>query len=162
MKNTDEARFSLASLDDTEEFGKSIADALVPGLTLLMNGTLGAGKTTLVSAICRALGWRRTCSPTFALVNEYAKARIPIAHADLYRIENADGRDFGFDDYLDDGWVLIIEWPDRLNRRDFPENWDVDIKADGTSREITITAHGAAAAAALAELRKTAHDERLK
>ncbi len=149
-----EARFVLESLDDTAELGGKIAEALCPGMTVLMRGGLGAGKTTLVRGICRALGWKRTCSPSFALVNEYARARIPIAHADLYRVENADGRDFGFDDYLDDGWVLIVEWPERLARSDFPEVWDCEMTVGETSRVFSVRADGEKAREALLNLEK--------
>ncbi len=151
--NSSKAVFILNSLDDTADLGKKIANALQPGMTLLLKGELGAGKTTLVREICRALGWARTCSPSFALVNEYAGARIPIAHADLYRLENVDGRDFGFDDYLDDGWVLIVEWPERLARADFSEVWDCEM-APGDVRAFTILASGEKSRAALLQLEK--------
>jgi tRNA threonylcarbamoyladenosine biosynthesis protein TsaE len=144
--------FILENLDDTAELGQKIAEVLKPGMTLLMEGTLGAGKTTLVREICRALGWKRTCSPSFALVNEYARARIPIAHADLYRLENVDGRDFGFDDYLDDGWVLIVEWPEHLARSSFEEVWHCLMKDEGEKRTFSVRAEGSAAQAALTHL----------
>ncbi|MDY3869055.1 MAG: tRNA (adenosine(37)-N6)-threonylcarbamoyltransferase complex ATPase subunit type 1 TsaE [Pyramidobacter sp.] len=147
------AAFELNDLCDTETLGAAIADSLLPGMTLLLEGDLGAGKTTLVRSICRALGWKKTCSPSFALVNEYARARIPIAHADLYRIEHADGRDFGFDDYLDEGWVLIVEWSERLVRHDFPEVWQcrMDTVSDG-GRAFTVLPKGDKAAEALKRL----------
>ena len=151
-KDADGIVFNLESLDDTAEFGQKIAQVLIPGMTLLLEGDLGAGKTTLVREICRALGWKRTCSPSFALVNEYARARIPIVHADLYRIEKADGRDFGFDDYLDDGWVLIVEWPERLTRCYFPELWRCRVDVNGDSRLFLIRAEGGKAAEALGQL----------
>ena len=144
---------SLEGLDDTRVLGREIAAALRPGMALLLDGELGAGKTTLVREICRSLGWKRTCSPSFSLVNEYAGARIPVAHADLYRIELADARDFGLDEYLDDGWVLIVEWPDRLARIDFPELWRCRIeRGEGESRRISITALGKIAVNSLEHL----------
>ncbi len=151
--NSSRAVFILKNLDDTAELGRKIANVLQPGMTLLLMGELGAGKTTLVREICRALGWNRTCSPSFALVNEYAGARIPIAHADLYRLENVDGRDFGFDDYLDDGWVLIVEWPERLARAEFSEVWNCEMTR-GDARALTIHASGKKSCAALSQLEK--------
>lgn len=142
----------LESMEDTELLGANLAKVLRPGMTLLLEGTLGAGKTTLVRCMCRALGWKRTCSPSFSLVNEYAAARIPVAHADLYRIEAADGRDFGFEDYIDDGWLLLIEWPERLIDADFPEVWKCVIRTDGNRRIFEVTSAGEDASAALEEL----------
>ena len=132
------ACFILENLDDTAELGRKIAASLQPGMTLLMEGTLGAGKTTLVREICRALGWKRTC--------------IPIAHADLYRLENADGRDFGFDDYLEDGWVLIVEWPEHLAECSFEEVWHCLMEAGNEKRTFSVRAEGQTAEAALTVL----------
>lgn len=149
-----DALFTLDSLNDTRALGQKIADALIPGLTLLLKGELGAGKTTLVRELCRALGWKRTCSPSFALVNEYAGARIPIVHADLYRLEDVDSRDLGLDDYLDDGWVLIVEWPERLARSDFVDTWLCEMEDRGGARRFSVHAEGDMALEALARLKK--------
>ena len=143
----------LDGLEDTAALGRNIAAALRPGMTLLLEGELGAGKTTIVREICRSLGWKRTCSPSFSLVNEYARARIPVAHADLYRIEHADARDFGLDEYLEDGWVLLLEWPERLERLDFPEIWLCRItRGNGEARSLSITAKGKIAVDSLKHL----------
>ena len=151
--NEDALIIRLDGLDDTAALGRNIAAALRPGMTLLLEGDLGAGKTTLVREICRSLGWKRTCSPSFSLVNEYAGARIPVVHADLYRIERADARDFGLDEYLDDGWVLVLEWPERLERWDFPEVWHCRIlRGDGETRSFAIAAKGKIAVDSLKHL----------
>ncbi|MGI6075707.1 MAG: tRNA (adenosine(37)-N6)-threonylcarbamoyltransferase complex ATPase subunit type 1 TsaE [Pyramidobacter sp.] len=153
-----EARFTLKTLDDTAELGRKIAAVLQPGMTLLLKGDLGAGKTTLVREICGALGWHKTCSPSFAIVNEYARAKIPVAHADLYRLENVDGRDLGFDDYLDDGWVLMVEWPEHLARGDFDELWQCRMSAVGGLRRFDVDAKGKIAQEALSRLEKLCHE----
>lgn len=144
--------FLLDGLDDTRFLGEKIAAVLRPGMTLLLAGELGAGKTTLARELCRALGWKRTCSPSFALVNEYARARIPVAHADLYRLERVDGRDLGFDEYLDNDWVLIVEWPERLAQDDFEEVWHCEMSAAGGKRRFCVAAAGKSAREALAQL----------
>lgn len=148
------ARFTLETPDDTAELGRKIAAVLRPGMTLLLRGALGAGKTTLVREICGALGWHKTSSPSFAIVNEYDRAKIPVAHADLYRLENVDARDFGFDEYLDDGWVLIIEWPEHLARGDFDELWRCSMSVSGTRRRFDVSARGKTAEEALSRLEK--------
>ncbi len=79
---------------------------------------MGAGKTTFISAVCRALGVRddAVSSPTFAIVNEYrSRAGEPVFHFDFYRInKTAEALDIGFYDYLDSGCLCLMEWPENI------------------------------------------------
>lgn len=79
-----------------------------------LSGELGAGKTTLVQAVCRGLGAAApVTSPTYALVHRYASDR-PIYHVDCYRLKTPDdARDLGFDDMVREGAIILIEWPER-------------------------------------------------
>lgn len=79
----------------------------------LFNGPMGAGKTTLIKAMCVALGSRdELSSPTFAIVNEYARPGGRIFHFDLYRLTGPSQlSDIGFEEYLDSGEYCLIEWP---------------------------------------------------
>ncbi|MEM6398227.1 MAG: tRNA (adenosine(37)-N6)-threonylcarbamoyltransferase complex ATPase subunit type 1 TsaE [Bacteroidota bacterium] len=79
---------------------------------LCFDGDLGAGKTTLVSAICRVLGVEEhTNSPTFSIVNEYAGTEGLIYHLDCYRLENLDeALAMGVEEYLDSEKWVLIEW----------------------------------------------------
>jgi tRNA threonylcarbamoyl adenosine modification protein YjeE len=108
----------LRSLAEAHDFGRRIADGLVPGATVALEGDLGAGKTTLARAILRALGVNSDVpSPSFALVQEYETAHLRVFHFDLYRIENvAEVDELGFDEALETGAVLV-EWPDRAQAR---------------------------------------------
>ncbi|WP_300436139.1 tRNA (adenosine(37)-N6)-threonylcarbamoyltransferase complex ATPase subunit type 1 TsaE [Christiangramia sp.] len=86
--------------------------------TLLFYGEMGAGKTTLIKELVKALGVQDTASsPTFSLVNHYESEEGPVFHFDFYRIENdTEALDMGLEDYLDsEGWKLI-EWPERVER----------------------------------------------
>ena len=85
---------------------------------IALYGDLGAGKTTLVKAICAHLGVQeQTASPTFALINEYsytdADGRLAlIHHLDLYRLRSlAEALDIGVEEVLDGPWYCFIEWP---------------------------------------------------
>ena len=83
---------------------------------ILLTGELGAGKTVFAKGIAAGLGmrdWARVCSPSFTIMNIY-KARHPIYHFDLYRLEkSADILDLGWEDYLGRG-VVIVEWGERI------------------------------------------------
>lgn len=92
-----------------------MAQALRPGDVVLLRGEIGAGKTTWVGALARALGVPTlVTSPTFSLVHHYIGGRLPLWHADLYRIEHgAELAQLGLDELLDGGGVVCVEWPDR-------------------------------------------------
>jgi len=79
------------------------------------NGPMGAGKTTIIKEICKALGATDiTSSPTFTIVNEYrSKGADPLFHIDLYRIRKTEeAYDFGIEEYLSGDLFCFIEWPD--------------------------------------------------
>ncbi len=83
----------------------------------LWEGDLGAGKTTMIKAICRFLGVSAPMSsPTFSIVHEYeSKKSGTIYHFDFYRLKNEqEALDIGVDEYLDSGNFCFIEWPDRI------------------------------------------------
>lgn len=92
-----------------------LAATLAPGMVVWLCGTLGAGKTTLVRGLLRALGHEgRVRSPTFTLLEPYELARFPVYHFDLYRFSSAhEWRDAGFDDYFGAKGVCLLEWPER-------------------------------------------------
>ncbi|MBF2083664.1 tRNA (adenosine(37)-N6)-threonylcarbamoyltransferase complex ATPase subunit type 1 TsaE [Thermoleptolyngbya sp. C42_A2020_037] len=103
----------------TQRLGEFLGRSLPAGSILLLEGDLGAGKTTLVQGIGLGLGISDPIvSPTFTLVNEYAEGRIPLYHMDLYRLEPAETEAL----YLDQYWegqdlplgIVAIEWADRL------------------------------------------------
>ena len=83
----------------------------------LLKGDLGAGKTTLIKAVCTALDVRSgMTSPTFSIINEYRTAKgEPLYHFDFYRLKDEnEALDIGVDEYLDSGSYCFIEWPDRI------------------------------------------------
>ena len=109
----------LPDLAAMERLGKSIAAALRPGDVVALEGGLGAGKTTLARAIIAGLGHEgEVPSPSFAIIEPYDPAldgsgvRLPLVHADFYRLAHPDeAMEIGLDDYRE-GAALIAEWPD--------------------------------------------------
>lgn len=106
---------------------------------------MGAGKTTFINALSRALGVEDdpTSSPSFSIINEYRSSTTAelIYHFDLYRLENLEEAfDIGVEDYLDSGALCFIEWPDRIADILPDDTVTVDIteQADG-SRTLAVT-----------------------
>ena len=99
----------------TALFGQRIARALRAGDVIALSGGLGAGKTTLARAIIAALGYAgEVPSPSFAIIELYEPPllRLPLVHADFYRLENpAELSEIGLDDYRVDA-AMIAEWPE--------------------------------------------------
>lgn len=114
-------QFTTNSTDETLQLGENLGKRLSPGDTVLLFGDLGAGKTTLTQGIARGLGLgdkEYVRSPSFTLINEY-KARCPIYHIDLYRIESfSEIENLGLEDLV--SGVTIIEWAEKLFQ--MPEN----------------------------------------
>ncbi|MBI3678667.1 MAG: tRNA (adenosine(37)-N6)-threonylcarbamoyltransferase complex ATPase subunit type 1 TsaE [Proteobacteria bacterium] len=109
---------ALGSLAATEALGAKIAGGLERGDLVLLEGDLGAGKTTLARAILKGLGVSEAVpSPTFTLVQHYETGRLAVRHYDLYRIENPREIDeLGVEEALDEG-AALIEWPERAGSR---------------------------------------------
>ncbi len=105
----------LPDTQATEALGQRIAALLQPGDVVALTGGLGAGKTTLARAILAALGHEgEVPSPTFTIVETYdpPATRLPVVHADFYRLgDPAEAEEIGLDDYRY-GAALIAEWPD--------------------------------------------------
>ena len=95
--------------------GELLGRSLPPGAIVLFRGEIGAGKTTYIKAIARGLGVEdETASPTYALVHRYVGRRGPVFHIDCYRLRSLEeARDLDWEGLLEDGDVLLIEWPDR-------------------------------------------------
>lgn len=106
---------SLAGLEAAaEEFLKAIGDRRL----VAFYAPMGAGKTTFITAVCKALGVKEDAvsSPTFAIVNEYRSAAgESVYHFDFYRIERMEeALDIGLYDYLDSGSLCLMEWPENI------------------------------------------------
>lgn len=90
-----------------------------------IDGAMGAGKTTLISEICKKMGvLEATSSPTFSLVNNYQGKKEPIYHFDFYRLENPnEAIDFGVEEYFESGHLCLLEWAEIISEH-LPLSYD--------------------------------------
>jgi tRNA threonylcarbamoyladenosine biosynthesis protein TsaE len=105
-----------AAPEQTREVAAAVAELLGPGDVVSLTGDLGAGKTCFVQGAARALGVTDpVASPTFVLVREY-RGTLPVYHVDVYRLDRfQEVLDLGFEDLLDPGGVVFIEWGDAID-----------------------------------------------
>lgn len=105
----------LKDEEATMNLGSCMGRQAQAGDIYLLQGDLGAGKTTLTKGIAQGLGFHGSVSsPTFTLVHEYP-GRLPIYHFDLYRLDEPEQvLEIGWDDYVNSAGVLVVEWAERL------------------------------------------------
>lgn len=107
--------FELPDLDSSAVLAREIAAELRPGDVIALSGSLGAGKTTLARSIIAALGHAgEVPSPSFAIIELYdpPSVRLPLIHADFYRLDDpSEAEEIGLDDYRK-GAALLAEWPE--------------------------------------------------
>jgi len=107
--------YTVRSVEETWQVAAEVARQLVPGMVIALHGDLGAGKTTFVQGLGLALGLKRpVTSPTFTVCTEHRTASFTLAHMDLYRLNGPDDLlTIGYPEYLENGAVVAVEWPDR-------------------------------------------------
>lgn len=114
MKKTTDifSKHTVKNVEETYALAKRIADTLQGGEVILLNGDLGAGKTTFTKGLAKALGIEdEVTSPTFTILNVYEDGRLKLNHLDMYRVDSADElAELGIEDCFDDESVTVIEW----------------------------------------------------
>ena len=102
--------------DETERFGRALADQLMPGDIVCLVGDLGTGKTALTKAVAAGLGIEEhIVSPTFNIVKEYRSGRLPLYHFDVYSLGSSEELfEIGARDYFYGQGVCVIEWADLI------------------------------------------------
>jgi tRNA threonylcarbamoyladenosine biosynthesis protein TsaE len=120
----------------TLSLGAALAECIAPGLRLYLGGDLGAGKTTLVRGLLRALGYRgKVKSPTFTLVEPYAISSLDLYHFDFYRFDDpAEWEQAGFREYFHPRSVCVVEWPEKAGELLPPPDLDIRLAFQGSGR----------------------------
>lgn len=108
----------VKSLEELDDAAATILQSIHPNRIICLYGGMGAGKTTLIKSLCKAMGVNDTVvSPTFALINEYkTETGEPVFHFDFYRINKLEEVfDFGYEEYFySDHGICLIEWPELI------------------------------------------------
>lgn len=104
-------KFLSHNVEETYKIAEQVASNLKGGEVILLNGDLGAGKTTFTKGLAKALGVQDTVtSPTFTYVKEY-DGRLKLYHFDMYRVGDADEvYELGLEEYFYKGGVVVVEW----------------------------------------------------
>ena len=111
-------KIEVSKLEDIRFAAREFIEQMGDDSVFAFYGSMGAGKTTFIKAICEELGVEDTInSPTFAIVNEYrSQSGELIYHFDFYRINKIDeAYDFGYEDYFYSGALCFIEWPEKID-----------------------------------------------
>ncbi len=175
--DTPPATLRSHNVAQTHRLGALLGALLEPGDVVLLQGDLGAGKTVFTQGIAAGLEIEGTVnSPTFTLLKEYF-GRLPLYHFDLYRIESPDEvESLGFEDYFDSDGVSVVEWAERGESPDAPDDpdatvvaspWPTDwlrvaltpIAGEREGRELAVTAQGSRGNALLTAFIRTAASE---
>lgn len=131
----------IRNTSDLDRAAKEFLEQIGDNKLIAFFAPMGAGKTTFTTAICKALGVTDPVgSPTFAIVNEYEKADgEPMYHFDFYRINKlSEAIDIGLYDYLDSGFLCLMEWPENIEELLPEETLRVTIKVNpDLSRTLT-------------------------
>ena len=130
--------------DHTHALGRALGRAAFPGAVIALVGELGAGKTVLAKGIAAGLGVPGTVqSPSFILVASHPDGRLPLWHADLYRLGDASELfELGLDEVLEADGVCVIEWADRFPELLPADHLRVTLEEQGEARRIHLRATG--------------------
>jgi tRNA threonylcarbamoyladenosine biosynthesis protein TsaE len=129
----------------TEALGAALAPGARAGRVIHLRGDLGAGKTTLVRGLLRALGHAgRVKSPTYTLVEPYELSSLHFYHFDFYRLKNQEEwEQLWFREYFNGEALCAVEWPERAHGLLAPPDLDIELRFEGEGRRARLSAHGA-------------------
>ena len=134
----------LIGVEATLTLGVALGRTAVAGTVAALHGDLGAGKTSLSQGVGQGLGVQTSIvSPTFILMAEYEDGRLPLLHADAYRLNEAEARSVGLEEAVE-GWpgVALVEWAGRVPDALPEDRLDIRIAHAENGRTVTIAASG--------------------
>lgn len=130
--------YLLSSSEKTRRAGSLLAPLLLPGDVIALRGDLGAGKTTFVGGVAKALGTRDdVISPTFNIMKCYFDARPTLYHIDAYRLEG-QMIDIGLDEAIEGDGVSFIEWPDFIRPLIPKDHLEIELLHEGDARRMNV------------------------
>lgn len=130
--------YLLSSSVETRRAGSLLAPILLPGDVIALRGDLGAGKTTFVGGVAKALGTRdEVISPTFNIMKCYFDAKPPLYHIDAYRLEG-QMIDIGLDEAIEGDGVSFIEWPDFIRPLIPEDHLEIELLHEGDVRRMNV------------------------
>ncbi len=129
-------RISIPDLASIDDAARELIDTWPDSRIFAFYGEMGAGKTTMIKALCRVLQVTDvTSSPSFGLIYEYrTRGSDSVYHFDFYRIEQLEeAYDIGYEEYIDSGQYCFIEWPEKIATLLPPETVNVNLKITGNN-----------------------------
>ena len=153
-------KLSSHSREDTLALAGRFAHALKGGEIVFLRGPIGAGKTVFVKGIAAAMALKSSpTSASFSLMKEYKNKNHRLFHIDLFRLEEGEVFNLGFEEMLEDeNAVILAEWPDPIRHMLPQDRLEMDfILKEGDEREITLRSFGRVSDALLEELCKAAN-----
>jgi tRNA threonylcarbamoyladenosine biosynthesis protein TsaE len=137
-----QAILNLPDSNSTEAAGRIVAPLLEPGMVVGLSGDLGAGKTTFVRGVLRAMDISGPVkSPTYTLVEPYTVSSLYLYHFDFYRLQDPyEWEAAGFRDYFGAHSICLIEWPERVRGLAPPADLSIVLRIAGSGRLCMATA----------------------
>ena len=130
--------YLLSSSEETRRAGSLLAPLLLPGDVIALRGDLGAGKTTFVGGVAKALGTRdEVISPTFNIMKCYFDAKPALYHIDAYRLEG-QMIEIGLDEAIEGDGVSFIEWPDFIRPLIPEDHLEIELLHEGDVRRMNV------------------------
>jgi tRNA threonylcarbamoyladenosine biosynthesis protein TsaE len=134
--------FTCSSTNELKSIAAQILQAFPQQRIFLLEGEMGAGKTTLTKSFCEILNCEGAASsPTFSIVNEYfSPSNKKVYHFDCYRLKDKrEALDIGIEDYLDSNFYCFIEWPEKIFTLIPSNHIVIQIEEEKLTRKITVT-----------------------